>query len=214
MQLSYFTKEVRRKFQKRIRVQGQNECWPFLKLSGVPYKPSHYGKFGVYNPELERNQTLGSHVIAWIIHNQKVPKRRKFVLHKCDTPHCCNPQHLFLGDHQDNMRDMVEKNRNNPGRPGLCKWSRKPPKGIPKILQSLMGIKYTKVNNFIIAISQYPVGEKWEVWMWSTPITQLDNGTFKIGKPYWKKCSRLGLGYTLYNNAYRAIFKHCENAAK
>lgn len=51
-----------------------------------------------------------THRLAWAWKNGPVPDGLS-VLHSCDTPRCCNPDHLFLGTQLDNMRDMVRKGR-------------------------------------------------------------------------------------------------------
>jgi hypothetical protein len=42
------------------------------------------------------------------------------VLHKCDTPMCINPEHLFLGTNKDNSDDKIRKGRHKfpPRHPG------------------------------------------------------------------------------------------------
>jgi len=39
------------------------------------------------------------------------------VLHDCDTPACCNPWHLYVGDGFDNARDAIARGRGSGGSP-------------------------------------------------------------------------------------------------
>ena len=55
-----------------------------------------------------------SHRASWEIFNGNIPKG-KWVLHRCDIRECVNPNHLFLGNRQDNMDDMVKKGRQSYG---------------------------------------------------------------------------------------------------
>ena len=56
-----------------------------------------------------------THRVSWILHHKGPIPKGKWVLHQCDNPACINPDHLFLGDHVENMRDAAFKGRINLG---------------------------------------------------------------------------------------------------
>jgi hypothetical protein len=79
-------------------------CW--LWIAYVDQKG--YGRLSTnVRTKPERAHRLSYQVFKGPIEN------KKHVLHKCDTPSCVNPEHLFLGTSFDNMRDMSEKNRHS-----------------------------------------------------------------------------------------------------
>lgn len=66
-----------------------------------------------------------AHRVAWRWANGSIPEE-SCVLHRCDTPPCVLPEHLFLGTQQDNVADKVAKTRQARGETsGLAKltWS-------------------------------------------------------------------------------------------
>lgn len=53
---------------------------------------------------------VAAHRASYLIHNRSIDADRQ-VCHRCDTPLCVNPAHLYLGTHQDNMNDRNGRRR-------------------------------------------------------------------------------------------------------
>jgi len=95
------TEKDKARFWKKISKTDGNECWVW---TGNSLKDG-YGMFSL------KNSGFLAHRVSWTIANGKIADPSLFVLHECDNPKCVNPDHLFLGTHQDNMDDMIAKGR-------------------------------------------------------------------------------------------------------
>jgi hypothetical protein len=57
-----------------------------------------------------KGEVRSTHRWTWEAYNGPIPEGMH-VLHRCDTPPCVNPDHMFLGSHQENMADCSRKGR-------------------------------------------------------------------------------------------------------
>ena len=88
------------RFATKFMPEPMSGCWLWLGSLG----PTGYGLF--YFPP--RNM-VPAHQASWEIYRGS---RNGFhVLHNCDNRPCVNPEHLYLGTHQDNMRDRDSRGR-------------------------------------------------------------------------------------------------------
>jgi len=52
---------------------------------------------------------------SWKLYRGEIPQG-SHVLHICHNPLCVNPDHLYLGTHEDNMRDLKRSGRGRGGK--------------------------------------------------------------------------------------------------
>jgi hypothetical protein len=83
-----------------------SHCWNY---DGY-VKPDGYGS--TWDAGLK--QSVNAHRRYYEAFRGRVPEGMH-VLHKCDNRRCINPEHLFLGTADDNMRDMAQKGRSLSG---------------------------------------------------------------------------------------------------
>ena len=104
-----YDNKVLDRFWAKVDKSGPDDCWNWN--AGTSNKG--YGRFAF------QGKTRFAHRVSWLIANGSIKNANSYhgvcVLHRCDNPPCVNPKHLFLGTHQDNINDMVNKGRSNLG---------------------------------------------------------------------------------------------------
>ena len=90
------------------KVEKTASCWLWTGSK----RSKGYGAF-VYKSGSQTVQGR-AHRFSYELHKGPIPDGL-FVLHRCDTPACVNPDHLFTGTNKDNVEDMVSKGRHVPG---------------------------------------------------------------------------------------------------
>ena len=104
----YFINIIDEKLKDRIlskvKIRKPHECWEWQGA----FWSTGYGRAYI------SGKSVGAHRVVFEIFKGPIPPGF-CVLHKCDNPRCCNPAHLFLGTHKDNVKDKVIKGRQAKG---------------------------------------------------------------------------------------------------
>lgn len=93
------------KFWAKVDQRSKDECWLWL---GAPDKDGYGQIWDGYTGKMKR-----AHKVSAEIHHG--PANGRIVMHSCDNPCCCNPEHLSYGTPQENQSDKVAKNRHAKG---------------------------------------------------------------------------------------------------
>ncbi len=88
-------------FYKNVRIGP--DCWFWVGRKST----KGYGKLS------EGNVELRAHRVSYELFVGSVPDGL-LVLHSCDNPECCNPNHLSVGTNKENILDKVSKGRFKP----------------------------------------------------------------------------------------------------
>jgi hypothetical protein len=88
------------RFMDKVIPEPNSGCW----LWDGAANENDYGRFRI------NGRTIQSHRFSYSIFFGEFDDQMH-VLHKCDVTCCVNPNHLFLGTHQENIKDMDMKKR-------------------------------------------------------------------------------------------------------
>lgn len=93
-------KTARERFWSHVDMSG--DCWLWTA--------STQGKYGQFR--IAPGVKTSAHRYAWVLMHGEIPDGL-IVCHTCDNPRCVNVDHMFLGTHADNTKDMCLKDRAN-----------------------------------------------------------------------------------------------------
>jgi hypothetical protein len=91
-----------RYLEERSIPEPNSGCWLWLKAT------SNYG-YGSIGTWINAPRFRNAHRLSYAVFRHDPGELQ--VLHRCDTPACVNPGHLFLGSAKDNMQDCSRKGR-------------------------------------------------------------------------------------------------------
>lgn len=85
-------------------------CW--VQTKGFEFKFKVDNGTPGYRAFCYRGKSMPAHRASWTLHNGPIPAGM-VIMHKCDNPPCCNPDHLKLGTRAENNKDAAAKGRYN-----------------------------------------------------------------------------------------------------
>ena len=93
------------RFEASYTPEPNTGCWLWI---GTLRGANQYGTIKV------DGKNMAAHRYSFQTFRGAIPAGM-VVCHRCDTPSCVNPNHLFLGTHADNEADKVRKGRQSRG---------------------------------------------------------------------------------------------------
>lgn len=87
---------------KNSQANNPDDCWTWI----AGKDRDGYGAFA-----LSQHKKVKAHRYSYLLTYGDLPSNMH-VCHKCDNPTCVRPDHLFLGTDADNIKDMMDKQRN------------------------------------------------------------------------------------------------------
>lgn len=89
-------------FKRLTNLDKPEECWEYTGYYNAHRRTPYYSYQG--------RKVIPYRLVWELFKGEPIPEG-KMILHKCDNRKCCNPRHMSVGDHQENIDDMKERER-------------------------------------------------------------------------------------------------------